>query len=102
MVRPSASAFFDRRPARRLPLRDRRLVALGRPLERLLDRPAERAQQPADVGRVVADPELPLDDRRHPFGGPAVAAEAERLGAALQHGGQAVPLLGAQLRRPPR
>jgi hypothetical protein len=34
------------------------------------------------MGRVVADPELGVDDRGHPLGGPDVATELVRLGPA--------------------
>jgi hypothetical protein len=47
---------------------------------------------------VVADPELAPDERRHPFGSPDVAAEAERFGALRQQARQLRPLLGRQLR----
>jgi hypothetical protein len=47
---------------------------------------------------VVANPELAPDHRRHPLGGPDVAAEAERLGALRQQQWQLLPLLGRQPR----
>jgi len=47
---------------------------------------------------VVADPKLAPDERRHPFGGPDVAAEAERFAALRQQERQLRPLLGRQLR----
>jgi hypothetical protein len=47
---------------------------------------------------MVADPELPPDDRRHPLGGPDLATEAERFGAPRQQGRQRRPLLIRQFR----
>jgi hypothetical protein len=67
-------------------------------LDRLLDAPAGRAQQVADVIGVVAHAELAADDRRHPLGGPDVATEAERLGALRQQVRQLLALLIRQLR----
>lgn len=48
------------------------------------------------------DPDLPPDHRRHPLGGPDLAADAERRGARRQQGRQPIPLLVGQFRRRPR
>jgi hypothetical protein len=62
-------------------------------LDRLLDAPAGRPQQVADVIEVIVHAELAADDRRHPLGGPDIPTEAERLGALCQELGQLPPLL---------
>jgi hypothetical protein len=46
---------------------------------------------------MVADPELPPDDRRHPLGGPDVTAKAERLRPLGQQPRDLRPLLSGQL-----
>jgi hypothetical protein len=53
------------------------------------------------VCRVVAHPELPLDHRRHPRGGPDVADKAVGLRPAGQEVGDPRSLLGRQLGRRP-
>ena len=50
---------------------------------------------------MVADPELPPDDRRHPLGGPDITAKAERLGPLRQQHRHLRPLLRRQLRHGP-
>ena len=47
---------------------------------------------------MVADSELPPDDRRHPLGGPDVTAKAERLGSLGQQQRELRPLLRRQFR----
>ena len=51
---------------------------------------------------MVADPELPPNDRRHSLGGPDLPPKAEVLRAPRQQGRELVPLLVRQLRRRPR
>ena len=51
---------------------------------------------------VVANPELPPNDRRHALGGPDVATESERLGPLRQQHRHLRPLLVRQFRRRPR
>jgi len=74
---------------------------LAGPLNRLLHAPAGRPQELADVIRMVADPELPPDDRRHALGGPDITAEAERFGPLRQQQRELRPLLRRQFRRGP-
>jgi len=67
MTRPSSAAsFFEGRPALPVPPLDRRLVALRGPLAGLLRAQAERADEAADVRRVVPDAAGAVDDRRNP------------------------------------
>jgi hypothetical protein len=69
--------LLDPRPVVLDPLVDRRLVALGGAACRPLHRPAEPvAQQPPDVGGVVADAGEPLDAQRDAVDGPQLADEA--------------------------
>jgi hypothetical protein len=63
------------------PALNRRFVALSRATDRFLGTPACRAQQPADMIRVVADAEFVANDRRDALGGPDLTDEAESLGA---------------------
>jgi len=50
------------------------------------------------VIRMVAYPELPPDDGRHPLGGPDITAKAECLGPLRQQQRDLRPLLRRQLR----
>jgi hypothetical protein len=50
---------------------------------------------------VVANPELPPNDRHHALGGPDIAAEAERLGPLRQQHRHLCPLLVRQFRPRP-
>ena len=47
---------------------------------------------------MVAHPELPPDDGRHPLGGPDITTEAERLGPLRQQHRDLRPLLRRQFR----
>jgi hypothetical protein len=49
--------------------------------------------------RMVADPKLPSNDRRHALGGPDIPTEAKRLGPLGQHHRHLRPLLVRQFRR---
>jgi hypothetical protein len=80
MVRPSRRAFFQRRPPLGAPLGDRRLVALGGALARLLRCPLQRLEQARDVSPVVRDRELLPDKFGDAGAGPDLAAEAEGFG----------------------
>ena len=52
--------------------------------------------------RMVADPKLPPNDRRHALGGPDIPTEAKRLGSLRQQHRHLRPLLVRQFRRWPR
>ncbi len=96
MVRCSAAAFFDRRPALGLPAGNRFLIPLGRAPLRFLEAQTERPNQFADVPAMVAHAEGSLDDCRDPLGRPEISREAVRLGSAVQQLGNLHPLLGCR------
>jgi len=78
-VRPSARAFFDRRPAFGGPAFDSRLVPLGRPHHRLLDALAHPAQEAADMGGMIGHAEPLPDHRRDARGDPYLACTCPEL-----------------------
>ncbi len=73
------------------------LIALGRPLDGLLDTVLDSTQDAATMGRMVADAEDPLDHLGDPLGGPDLPAIAKRLRASRQHCWQLSHLLSTQL-----
>ena len=57
---------------------------------------SQRVQEPADMGRMVADAERAADDLGGPLAGPDLATKPVRLGPALQQGGELGQLRGAE------
>ena len=62
------------------------------PLDRLLRRPAQALEQPADMVLVVTDAELLLDDAGDAGAGPDLTAEAIRLRTVPEEFGDRSPL----------
>jgi len=73
------------------------LIALGRPLDGLLDTVLDGTQNAATMGRMVADAEDSLDHLRDPLGGPDLPAIAKCLRPSRQHCWQLGYLLSTQL-----
>ena len=74
------------------------LIALGRPLDGLLDTVLDGSQDAATMRRMVADAEDALDHLGDPLGGPDLPAIAKRLRSLCQHCWQLGRLLSTQLR----
>jgi hypothetical protein len=70
---------------------DDRIVALPSPGHGAVRAPVVGVQRPAEIPRVVADPELPSDQRRDTLEGPLLAGEARRRRAAPEQGEQPLP-----------
>jgi hypothetical protein len=90
------------RPGLVAPASDRLVVPLDGPLDRLLGRPVQPLEQPADVTLVVADAELLLDDAADTGAGPDLAAEAIRLRPVPEEFGDRSDLRRGELGSPPR
>src|SRR6185312_5737964 len=73
--------FFECWPPLGLPGSNRVLVALRGSLDRLLHAQTHRTEEPTDMGGMIAHPEGPPDDLRHPLGCPHLAAIAIRFGS---------------------
>src|SRR3712207_4796107 len=92
---PPLSPLFNGFPLS-LELRNLLLVALAGFGHGLLRRPAQRAQEPGNVLRVVRDAELALDQRGHPLTGPAFADGAVRLRPCREQREQPLLLHGSE------
>src|SRR5262249_14156276 len=75
----AAGAPTQLRPGLVAPAPDRLVVPLDGPLDRLLRRPVQALEYPADMVLMVAGAELPLDDLGDAGAGPDLTAEAIRL-----------------------
>src|SRR5215210_1693488 len=83
-VRHSRRAFFERHPVPLGPDRDHEFVALLGPGGRALHAEAVRLERPLQITRVIADPELALDQGCNAFERPALGGKARRHGAPVQ------------------
>lgn len=88
---PAGRAFFYMRPARGPPALDSRLVPLPGAAVGLLATPPLAAENPPDVGGVIADPEGLRDERGHTGQGPEVGRVPVGGGPLAQESQEALP-----------
>lgn len=79
-----------------MPVGNSRFVALPRAARRLLETPLDGLEEPADVGRMVPDAKLAVNDDGNARSGPNLAAKSVGFSAPLQELGQAGQLVGGQ------
>src|SRR5215203_2066491 len=90
-VRCSRCAFFQSHPFPLGPDRDHEFVALPSPGGRALHAEAVRLERTLQITRVIADPELALNQGRNAFERPALGGKARRHGTPVQEPTQTSP-----------
>src|SRR5215203_2735336 len=99
MTRPSASAFFERRPALLLPLADLLFVALVSTYQWLLRTPTTSTHQFRDVMFMIVHTKFASDHIGNSLACPQLAREAKRFRPLPQHPQQLLPLLWLEFGR---
>src|SRR2546427_2108468 len=94
--------FFYRRPPLGHPVPDRQLIPFARLRRRPLERPAQGAEEPPDMTRVIGHAREPLDHRRDPRQRPEVRRQPMRAGPLAERLIDTHQLGRGQFRFPPR